>query len=241
MMPTFPPPPRSFRTSGFPQYGWKAGSQAMPSHPVLRLSLLPAYPSRPVVCLRPSCSPYPVIFALALCREVPAPSHTAVQAVSRSTPGALAPAWFCCPDPLRLSAPSAPLAGTARFHRLAAYTPCLRCAGAPRRPASGSMLSPSVPSQHVALIDPGEPVGCIYPVPSPTTQAFAPYSQARHSRVTHNPLPVGARFRGCPGSHRCDLLSCSPPLADPTRLSPGRPRLVHSGFQRVGHPPRRRV
>ena len=25
MMPTSPPPPLSFRTSGFPQYGWKAG------------------------------------------------------------------------------------------------------------------------------------------------------------------------------------------------------------------------
>jgi hypothetical protein len=25
MMPTFPRPSRSFRTAGFPQYGWKAG------------------------------------------------------------------------------------------------------------------------------------------------------------------------------------------------------------------------
>jgi hypothetical protein len=25
MMPTFPPSPLSFRTAGFPQYGWKAG------------------------------------------------------------------------------------------------------------------------------------------------------------------------------------------------------------------------
>ena len=30
--------------------------------------------------------------------------------------------------------PSAPLAGTSRFHRSAAYTRCLRCAGAPKRP-----------------------------------------------------------------------------------------------------------
>ena len=39
------------------------------------------------------------------------------------------------------SAPSVPLAGTSRFHRTAAYTRCLRCAGAPRRPAGGSGLS----------------------------------------------------------------------------------------------------
>ena len=32
MMPTFPPPPLSFRTAGFPQYGWKVGlsSSAFP-------------------------------------------------------------------------------------------------------------------------------------------------------------------------------------------------------------------
>src|SRR6516225_1237053 len=48
---------------------------------------------------------------------------------SRSTPGALAP------DRVLLSrsiftylAPSAPLAGTSRLHRLAAYTRCPRCA-----------------------------------------------------------------------------------------------------------------
>ena len=41
---------------------------------------------------------------------------------------------------------SAPPAGTSRFHRMAAYTRCLRCAGAPRRPAGGSGLSLSIPS-----------------------------------------------------------------------------------------------
>jgi hypothetical protein len=33
---------------------------------------------------------------------------------------------------------------------------CLRCAGAPRRPASGSGLSLLIPSWHAALSDPGE-------------------------------------------------------------------------------------
>ena len=44
------------------------------------------------------------------------------------------------------STPSVPLAGTPRFHREAAYTRCLRCAGAPRRPTSGSGLSLLIPS-----------------------------------------------------------------------------------------------
>src|SRR6476619_4084070 len=33
---------------------------------------------------------------------------------------------------------------------------CLRCAGAPRRPASGSELSLLIPSWHAVLSDPGE-------------------------------------------------------------------------------------
>jgi hypothetical protein len=39
---------------------------------------------------------------------------------------------------------------------MAAYTRCLRCAGAPRRPASGSELSLLIPSWHAVLSDPGE-------------------------------------------------------------------------------------
>jgi hypothetical protein len=40
-------------------------------------------------------------------------------------------------------APSAPLAGTSRFHRLSAYTRCLRCAylHMPKQPTTGSELS----------------------------------------------------------------------------------------------------
>ena len=54
------------------------------------------------------------------------------------------------------SAPSAPLAGTSRLRRMPAYTRCLRCAGAPRRPTSGSGLSLTILSWHAALYDPGE-------------------------------------------------------------------------------------
>ena len=39
---------------------------------------------------------------------------------------------------------------------MAAYRRCLRCAGAPRRPASGSELSLRIPSWHAALSDPEE-------------------------------------------------------------------------------------
>src|SRR5262249_16786439 len=69
---------------------------------------------------------------------------TSVRAVSRSTPGALAPVRVMLSRSIfTYSAPSAPLAGTPGFHRLAAYTRCLRCAylHRPRQPTTGSELS----------------------------------------------------------------------------------------------------
>jgi hypothetical protein len=56
MMPTFPRSPLSFRTAGFPRYGWKAGFQMVPSRTSLRLSLLPTSASRRPVCIHPSCT-----------------------------------------------------------------------------------------------------------------------------------------------------------------------------------------
>src|SRR3954466_8285231 len=59
-------------------------------------------------------------------------------------------------------APSAPLAGTSRLHRRAAYTRCLRCAGAPRRPASGSGLSlPFRPDMPSSLTPGSSDIACV--------------------------------------------------------------------------------
>jgi hypothetical protein len=78
------------------------------------------------------------------------------------------------------------------------------------------MLSLFVPSRHVVLFDPEEFIGCIHPVPLPTTPAFTLSQRVRHSQVPHHPLQVGDGFRGFTGSHRYNLSSGSPPLADPT-------------------------
>src|SRR5215831_16526747 len=83
---------------------------------------------------------------------------------------------------------------------------CLRCAGAPRRPARGSALYLLDPSQHVDLYVPGEPV--------------AAYIQ--FLRDTHLPSPEAKRlgtldvnrFRGLLVHHCYDLLSCSPPFTE---------------------------
>ena len=62
--------------------------------------------------------------------------------VPSSTPVALAPVWVMLSQSINTySATSVPLLGTSPFGRRAVYVRCCRCAGAPRRPRSGSVLS----------------------------------------------------------------------------------------------------
>jgi hypothetical protein len=146
MMPTFPRSPLSFRTAGFPRYGWKAGMSGGAFPSITRLSLLPAFTGRYLVCVRRSCTSW----SASVIPHSVGPrtrSCTALEGGSPSAPGALALVRVMLSRPvITYSAPSAPPAGTSRFHRMAAYTRCLRCAGAPRRPASGSELSLHIPS-----------------------------------------------------------------------------------------------
>ena len=111
MMPTFPLSPLSFRTAGFPQYGWKAGisDSAFPEHPSLKPT--PGIPS------------VYAWFASAL--RAP---HSQIR-LSRSVPGRRlldAPPWsggstppqglslrsgFFCPGPSTLISPIRPTRG----------------------------------------------------------------------------------------------------------------------------------
>ena len=114
---------------------------------------------------------------------------------SRSTPGVLVPARVILSRSIiTYSTPSAPLAGTSRFRRPAVYTGCLRCASLPRRPPSGSVLSLSIPSRLAVFYDRGEPIGCLCPVPSPMTLAFARSRAARHSQVPPSSASDGTRL-----------------------------------------------
>jgi hypothetical protein len=122
---------------------------------------------------------------------------TAIQGDDSFTPEVLAPVWVLLSQSINAySTSSVPLVGTSRFRRSAVYTECLRCAGAPRRPTSGSVLSLLTPSRHAILYDPEESIGCLRPVPSPTALAFTRFRAVRHSRVPHHPLPMGRCFRG---------------------------------------------
>jgi hypothetical protein len=137
--------------------------------------------------------------------------------VTPPTPGALAPvqvilSWSI----ITYSAPCAPLAGTPQLHRPAVYMRCLRCAGAPRRPASGSELSLHIPSRHAALYDPGES----------DTDKFqsSGVDIGLRRRHTASALPIspqsvsrGRKLSRLPGSHICyGLPVCSPPCTDLT-------------------------
>src|SRR5262249_45431509 len=97
----------------------------------------------------------------------------------------------------RVSRPThaVPLAGTSRFHRTAAYTRCLRCAGAPGRPASGSGLSLLIRSWHAVLYDPGESDHRQFQS-SDVDMAFAESRPAQHSQSSRNPFRAGDDFRG---------------------------------------------
>jgi hypothetical protein len=124
--------------------------------------------------------------------------------------------------------------------RLCAYTQRLRCAGAPRRPASGSGLSLTIPAWHAALYDPGE-----------FDHRYGPVLRCRHglrrdlsgSALPNLPQSVsrGARISGLPDSRICyGLPSCSPPCTDQTDML-GLRGLLLPGFQRIGRPPRCRI
>src|ERR1700719_2032594 len=78
---------------------------------------------------------------------------------------------------------------------MAAYTRCLRCAGAPRRPASGSGLSLSILSWHTVLFDPGEFDHRQFQR-SDVDATFTESRPARHSQNSRNPFHAGDDFRG---------------------------------------------
>src|SRR6266571_5575277 len=122
---------------------------------------------------------------------------------------------------------------------MAAYTQCLRCAGAPRRPAGGSGLSLPFLLGMPLSMTPGSSI------------IASPELRCRHGLrqdLSSSALPIlpqsvsrGARISGLPDSHICyGLPSCSPPCTDQTDAL-GPRGLLLPGFQRIGRPPRCRI
>src|SRR6266567_2551871 len=199
MMPTFPRSSLSFRTAGFPQYGWKVG---FPSGAFLdRRQLKPAPGMR---C--PSSSLHPPFVHLGVNAVIPhrvGPQirlRTAMEGYYSSTPGVLARVRVIVSrSVITYATPSVPLVGTPRFHRKAAYTRCLRCAGAPRRPTSGSGLSlPFRPGMPSSLTTGSSYIACVQFRDADT--AFAKFRNSSAPQHSRNPCHAGSYFRGFTGS-----------------------------------------
>jgi hypothetical protein len=141
---------------GFPQYGWKVGISAGAFPVVAQLKPTPGI-RWPSAGLHPTFVHRAAAYMYPLCVGSGRPPVHHLRGWVSSTPRALTQVRVVLSrSVIAYLAPSAPLADTPRFHRLADYTRCLRCVGAPRRPASGSGLSFTIPSWHAILYDPGE-------------------------------------------------------------------------------------
>src|SRR5271157_3648399 len=95
---------------------------------------------------------------------------------SRSSPGYSVPHHHHLISPMR---PTRRHISISRS-RLIRDAIAVRHTSTPRRPTSGSVLSLAILCRHVALRDPGNPIGCLYPVPSPTALAFDLLGRSRH-------------------------------------------------------------
>jgi hypothetical protein len=231
MMPTFPLPPLKFRTAGFPQYGFKAGfsDAAFPADWF-------AIVLRALRCHR--VSP-------ALCQGRCACKHLRASGPPRSTPGALAPVRVILSRSIiTYSAPSAPLAGTSRLHRLAAYTRCLRCAylRMPRRPTTGSELSLMVFRNMSSSVTTGNFSAAYTQYFTENAGLQLQLTVSAFPLSSHSDSSEGDCFRGLTTVRlRYDLLLCLPSLSEQTGFAPSPRGRLLPGFRWFGHPPHRRI
>ncbi len=131
----------------------------------------------------------------------------------RSGPG------YAVLDHHHLIAPIRPTRGRIAISSHSAYTRCLRCAGAPRRPATGSGLSLRIPSWHAILYRPRG----IQHRQFQTAMLTSPSPRDHRLGTPNTPQSVSREetISGLPSSHtRYGLPVCSPPCTDPTSFWP---------------------
>jgi hypothetical protein len=197
MMPTFPSPPLKSRTVGFPQYGFKASMSDSAFLNGVSVKPAPGIPS-PLSSLPPPFARVPL-------KGRPGTESRSIQASTCRCTGGFPPyprgPWLrselCCLDPSSPnSTPCASPAGSSRF-RFYTYTQCLRCAGAPRRPAGPSLLSLAVLSLHA--VDPTPAVHRVLPLYSHGDSRLPRISNESPPANTRlcQQFPTGHFFRGC--------------------------------------------
>ncbi len=238
MMPTFPPPPLSFRTLGFPQYGWKAGLSdgAFPDRRSVKSA--PGIPE-PTASLRP---PFVRLVAKpgtpALCRAGDSIAHRRGGWGCPPPQGPSLGSGFCCPRASSLIGPIRPT----RRHIAISPSRLIRDAFAVRERLGDPRV---VPGFRCSFL-PGMPLSM---TPGSSNIDHVQYLDADtglRQDLNGSALPIlpqsasrGARISGLPVSH---LLRPARLLAPPWRIRPviaGPRGLIHPGFRRLGRPRRR--
>jgi hypothetical protein len=238
MMPTFPRSPLSFRTAGFPQYGWKAG---FPSGAFLgRQRFKPAPGIR-----RPTSSLHPPFVRFEITTVVPHSvgsqirSRTALEVITPPPQRPSLGSGLSCPGPASLNRPHpshspAHRDFTARRLIRDAFAvrerrgdprvvPSFRCTVLPDMPSSPTPGSSVIALSNITMTTRSSP----HPnrLDTPNTPAI---------RFTRGSNYVASLVRNCYG-----LSGCSSPWSDQTEISPGHRRLLRPGFRQVVRPSRR--
>src|SRR4051795_7756524 len=233
MMPTFPRSPLSFRTAGFPQYGWKAGLSggAFPDRQRLKpapgIRLLTAGLPSPFVHLRVGAvAPY-CAGPLTMMMHRPGGWVALRPRGPRSGPG------YAVPVRPRLTGPIRPtrrhIATSPQGGLYAMPSLC----GSAEATREWFRAFTTIPSRHAVLSDPGEFAHRMCPVarcrrgPSPRSERLGtPNNPA--IRFTRDPVFEASLVRSGYG-----LSGCSPPAALTKRLDQARDRVSRRGSTRV--------
>lgn len=241
MMPTAPPPSLSFRTSGSPQYGWKAGISGGAFPELCRVKPAPDMP-RQQLGLRPPFVRLAVNSVFPRCVGPVTRLCTAMEGGGDPPPqGPSLGSGLCCPGPSSLNRPHPP---HLQAHHDFTIWRLIRDAFAVRERRGDPQVVPGfrwtfLPDMPSSMTPGSSRTGCV--------QCSSPDTGLRRD-LSSSALPFilqsasrGARFRGFLVRICYGLPGCSPPWADLTWLFTGHRGLLLPGFQRLGLPRRCRV
>jgi hypothetical protein len=221
MMPTFPPPPLSFRTASFPQYGWKVGLSGSAFPRVAQVKPAPGMPCTPRRFASALRAPRFPTLRPALCRNNEFGSTLPCEELSPLPQRPSLRSGFYCPSPSTLNrphpsrSPAHPVFAAWRFIRDAfavlvrlgdpRVVPCFRCSfllDMPPSTTAGSSLAACTQFLRQRCW------------PSPEVERLGT------PKVPHHPLPMGRIFAASLVRYSLRPVELLAPLADPTGCLP---------------------
>jgi hypothetical protein len=217
MMPTFPPPPLSFRTASFPQYGWKVGLSGSAFPHVAQVKPAPGMPCTTRRFASALRAPRLLTLRPALCRNSEFGSTLPFEELPPLPQRPSLRSGFYCPSPSTLNRPhpshsqAHPVFAAWRFIRDAfavlvrlgdpRVVPCFRCSfllNMPPSTTAGSSLAACAQFLRQRCW------------PSPESERLGT------PKVPHHPLPMGRIFAASLVRYSLRPVKLLAPLADPT-------------------------